>query len=84
MGPGDLPGDHGQGPIAGSFMLEAVFRHRDGMRAAMPFADQPRAGLEAQAGGGANAARRLQALCNGLQLAAGRLAETSIDAYGRN
>ena len=81
MGPGDLPGDHGQGPIAGSLILEAVFRHGDGMRAAMPFADQPRAGLEAQAGRGANAAGRLQALCNRLQLAAGRLAETAMLAF---
>ena len=80
MCPGDLPGDHGQGPIAGSLVFEAVFRHGDSMRAAMPVADESRTGLQAQAGRGADAARRPKALCNCLQLAAGRLAQASMRA----
>ena len=81
MCPGDLPGDAGQGPIAGSLMVEAVLRHCDGMGAAMPFADKPRAGLEAQAGGGADTAACLPALRHRLQLAAGRLAETAMRLF---
>ena len=47
MGAGDLLGYLGQRGVSHAGMVEAIFRHRDGVSAAMPFADQPSAWLEA-------------------------------------
>ena len=45
MGAGDLFGDLRERRITHAGILESVFRHRDGVGAAMPFANQPGAGL---------------------------------------
>lgn len=50
MGAGDLLGDLGEGRIIHTGIFEAVFRHRDGVRASMPFAYEPGAWLQAEAG----------------------------------
>src|SRR5688572_25247444 len=49
MGAGDLLGDFGEGRVARPGIFEAVVRHRDGMRAAMPFTHQPSARLQGKA-----------------------------------
>jgi hypothetical protein len=58
---GNLFGDLGQGRIVCPGILEPVFRYRDGVRAAAPFPNQTRAGLQAEARRGANPARCPQA-----------------------
>src|SRR5262245_10321281 len=45
---GGLLGDLAQGRIARSSVLETVVRHRDNMSAAVPFANQTRARLQAR------------------------------------
>jgi hypothetical protein len=45
----DFLGDLGHGGIVVPGVLEPVFGDRDGMRAAAPFANKTRAGLEAEA-----------------------------------
>ena len=76
----DLFGDLGQRRIASSCpaILEPIFRHRDGVRTATPFADKTRAGLQAEARRRANPARRPQGLRYRLQLATGRLAKPAV------
>ena len=78
MRSGDLLGDLGQRRIARPGVLESIFRHRDGMSAAVPFANQTRTGLQAEARRGANPTRRSQGLCYRLQLATRRLAEPAV------
>ena len=74
----DLFGDLGQGLIARPAILESIFCHRDVVSAAAPFANESRAGLQAEARRGANPARRPQGFCNRLQLAARRLTEPTM------
>jgi hypothetical protein len=54
---GDLSGDLGEGRIARPGIREPIFRDRDGVRAAAPFPNKTRAGLQAEARRGANPAR---------------------------
>ena len=42
----DLLGDFGEGCVARTGIFEAVLRHRDGVRAAMPFAHEPSTRLQ--------------------------------------
>jgi hypothetical protein len=77
MRTGDLFGDLGQGRIIRPGVLEPIFRYRHGVSTAMPFADKPRAWLQAQARRRPNSARP-QVLRNRLQLAAGRSAEAAV------
>ena len=74
MGAGDLLGDLGEGRIIHTGIFEAVFRHRDGVRASMPFAYEPGAWLQAEAGIRGDSACGLEDLRQRLQLAPGRLA----------
>ena len=53
-------------------------KDRDGMSAAVPFANQTRTGLQAEAWRCANQTRRPQGLCYRLQLATRRLAEPAV------
>ena len=78
MRAGDLFGDRGQRGIARPGILEPILSHRDGMRAAAPFPNKTRAGLQAEARRRANPARRPQGLRHRLQLAPGRLAEPAV------
>ena len=78
MRSGDLFGDLGQGRIARPGILEPIFRDRDGVRAAAPFPNQTRTGLQAETRRGANPARCPQGLRHRLQLAAGCLAEPAV------
>src|SRR5580700_4711871 len=75
---GDLFGDLGQGRIARPGILEPILRYRDGVRAAAPFPNKTRAGLQAEARRRANPARCPQGLCHRLQLAPGRFAEPAM------
>ena len=59
-------------------MLEPLLRYRDGVRAAAPFPNQTRAGLQAEARRGANPARCPQGLRHRLQLAPARLAKPAM------
>ena len=74
----DLFGDLGQGLIARPAILESIFCHRDVVSTAAPFANESRAGLQAEARRGANPARRPQGFCNRLQPAARRLTEPTM------
>ena len=47
MGTSDLSGNLGERLICRAGILESIVRHRDRMSAAMPFANQPGARLEA-------------------------------------
>ena len=78
MRSGNLFGDLGQGRIVCPGILEPVFRYRDGVRAAAPFPNQTRAGLQAEARRGANPARCPQGLRHCLQLSPDRLAEPAM------
>ena len=78
MRSGDLFGDGGQGWIVCPGIFEPIFRDCDGVRAAAPFPNQTRAGLQAEARYGANPSRCLQGLRHRLQLAPGRLAEPAM------
>ena len=68
----------GQRRIARPGILEPIFPDRDGVRAATPFPNQTRAGLQAEARRGANPSRCPQGLCHRLQLPPGRLAEPAV------
>ena len=78
MGAGDLFGDLGQGWECRAGIFEPVIRHGDDMRAAMPFAHQPGAGLEAKPRIWSDPPFRPKHLCQRLQLAARRLAEPAV------
>ena len=78
MRAGDLFGDLGERRIAHAGILESVFRDRDGVGAAMPFANQPGAGLQAEAGIGSDPTCGLEHLRQRLQLATSRLAESAM------
>lgn len=78
MGAGDLLGDFGKGRVARPTIFEAVLRHRNGMRAAMPFAHQPSTRLQGKARIWAQAARGPEHLLQGLELAAGRLTKPAV------
>ena len=74
----DFSGDLGQRRIVGTGVLETVLRHSDGLHTATPFADKTRPWLEAEAWSRADAASGPQRLCQRLQLAKCRLAETAV------
>ena len=78
MGAGDLLGNLGERRITHAGIFESVFRHRDRVSAAMPFANQPGARLEAEAWIGCNPARGLEHLRQCLQLATRRFAEPAV------
>ena len=78
MASGDLVGNLGQRRVIHAIVFKPIFRHRDDMSAAAPFANQTRTGLEAQAWRRANPTGSSQALCYGLQLAARCLAEPAL------
>ena len=59
-------------------IFEAVFRHRDGVRASMPFTYEPGAWLQAEAGIRGDSACGLEDLRQRLQLAPGRLAKSTV------
>ena len=75
---GDLLGNLGQRGITHSGVFKPILRHRDGMGAAVPFANQTRTGLQAKAWRCANPSGRSQGLCYRLQLATRRLAEPAV------
>jgi hypothetical protein len=75
---GDSFGDLGQRGIVFPAIFEPIFGNRDGMRAAAPFADKTRAGLETEAWCGTNPAICSQGLGHGLQFSAGRLGEAAL------
>ena len=58
MRTGDLGGDLGQGGVALAVIVKALFEHDDGMCLPGPFAHEPCAGLEDDAG-----IERCRALC---------------------
>jgi hypothetical protein len=66
---GDFLGDLGERWIVLPGIFEPVFSDRNSMRAAAPFANETRAGLETEAWCGANPARCPQGLGNGPELA---------------
>ena len=75
---GDFLGDLGERWIVFPVIFKAVFGNGDGVRAAAPFPDKTRAGLEAEARGGANPAICPQGLGHGLQFSAGRSAQAAL------
>src|SRR5665811_1428141 len=78
MGACDLLGDFCEGRVARPSMFEAFFRHRDRVRAAMPFAHEPSAGLQSEARIWTDPARGPEHLCQCPELAAHRLAEPTV------
>lgn len=74
----DLPGDCGEGWIAGAGINEPVFRHRDGMGPATPLADQAGAGFQGEAGSWADPSRSAQGFGQRLQFTDCRLAEAAM------
>ena len=78
MGTGDLLGDFGERRVAHAGIFESVFRHRDCVGAAMPFAHQPGTWLQAEAGIRGDPACGPEHLRQRLQLATGRLAESAV------
>src|SRR5680860_175433 len=78
MGTRDLFGDLREGRVARPGIFEAVFRHGDGVRAAMPFAHQPSARLQSEAKIWTHPARSPEHFCQRLELAARRLAEPTM------
>ena len=78
MGACDLLGDFREGRVARPGIFEAVLRHRDRVRAAMPFAHEPSARLQGEARIWAHPARGPEHLRQCLELAAGRLAEPTV------
>src|SRR5450759_3097715 len=74
----DLFGDLGQGRITGAGILKPIFRHRDGVGPAMPFADKARTRFQAETWCGADAACRTQGLRQRPQLTTRRLAEPAV------
>jgi hypothetical protein len=78
MGAGDLFGDLGERRIIQPGIFEAVFRHRYGVGAALPFAHQPGTGLEAKPWIRSDPAFGAKHLCQRLQLALCGSAETAM------
>ncbi len=78
MGACDLLGDFREGRVARPGIFEAVLRHRDSVRAAMPFAHQPSARLQSKARIWTYPARCPEHLRQCLELAAGRLTEPTV------
>ena len=78
MGTGDLSGDLRKRRITHAGIFESIFRHRDCVGVAMPFAHQPGARLQAEAGIGADPACGPEHLRQRLQLATRRLAEPTV------
>jgi len=78
MGSRDRLRDFRQGRVTRSAIFEAVLRHRDGVRAAVPFTDQPSARLQSEARIWTDTSRSLEHLRQCLELAADRLAEPTI------
>jgi hypothetical protein len=74
----DLLGDFREGRVARPGIIEAVLRHRDGVRAAMPFAHQPSTRLQSKARIWTYPAGDPKHLRQRLELAAGRLAEPTM------
>src|SRR5664279_151217 len=75
---GNCFGDLGQGWIVCPAVFEPIFRYRDGVRAAAPFPNKTRTGLQAETRRGANPARCPQGLGHRLQLSPGRLVEPAV------
>ena len=78
MGTGDLLGDLRERRITRTGILESVFRHGDGVSVAMPFAHQPGARLQAEAGSGPTRPVVRNIFASVLQLATRRLAEPAV------
>jgi len=78
MGTGDLFGDFRERRIRRAGILESVFRHGDRVSAAMPFAHQPGARLQAETWIRSDPARGPEHLRQRLQLATRRLAEPAV------
>ena len=78
MRAGDLFGNLGERRIAHAGILKPIFSHRDGVGAALPFAHQPGAGLQAETGIGSDPACGLEHLRQCPQLATRRLAESAM------
>ena len=78
MRTGDLLGDLGKGRIARPSVFETVVCHRDNMSAAVPFANQTRARLQAKARRRGDPPRCPQGFRHRLQLAPRRLAESAV------
>ena len=78
MGSRYLLGDFREGRVARPGIFEAVLRHRDGVRAAMPFAHEPSTRLQSEARIWTNPARGPEHLRQCLELATGRLAEPTV------
>ena len=78
MGTGDLVGDLGERWIAHPGIFKSLFRYRDGMGAAAPFAHQSGARLQTEAWIGSHLASGLEHLRQRLQLATCGLAEPAM------
>ena len=78
MCPRDLLGDFREGRIARPGIFEAVLRHRDCVRAAMPFAQEPGTRLQSEARIWTHPACGPEHLRQCLELAAGRLTESTV------
>ena len=78
MGTGDLFGDFGERRIIRAGILESVFRHGDRVSAAMPFANQAGARLQAEAWIRGDPACGPEHFRQSLQLATRRLAEPAM------
>lgn len=78
MGSRYLLGDFREGRVARAGIFEAVLRHRDGVRAAMPFAHQPSAWLQSKTRIWTYPARGPEHLRQCLELAAGRFTEPTV------
>jgi hypothetical protein len=81
MGTGDLLGDLGEGGVARPGIFEAVLRHRDRVRAAMPFPHQPGARLQSKARIWTYPARGSEHFRQCLKFAAGRLIEATMRKF---
>ena len=78
MGSRYLLGDFREGRVARPGIFEAVLRHRDGVRAAMPFAHEPSTRLQSEARIWTHPARCPEHLRQCLELSAGRLTEPTV------
>ena len=78
MGTGNLFGDFGERRIRRAGMLESIFRYRDSVGAAVPFAHQPGARLQAETWIRSDSAFSPEHLRQRLQLAPRRFAEPTM------
>ena len=78
MGTGDLFGDFRERRISRAGIFESVFRHRDSVGAAMPFAHQPGTRLQAETWIRSDSAFGPEHLRESLQLAPRRFAEPAM------